>query len=84
MRILIIEDNIATANYLCQGLKENYFIPEVAHDGQEGLFLAMVNQYDAIVLDVMLPHVDGWKLVKDFRKKKYDNPCIIFNCARCC
>lgn len=81
MRILIIEDNIATANYLCKGLKESYFIPEVAHDGQEGLFLAMNNPYDAIVLDVMLPHVDGWRLVQDFRQKNTTTP-VLFLTAR--
>ncbi len=68
MRILVIEDNRATANYLRQGLKENYFIPDVAYDGQEGLFLATTNSYDAIILDVMLPFLDGWNLIKQFRQ----------------
>ena len=68
MRILIIEDNITTADYLRQGLKENYFIPDVAHNGQEGLFLASKNTYAIIILDVMLPNIDGWTLVKKIRE----------------
>lgn len=64
MRILIIEDNPTTADYLSQGLKENYFIPEVAYNGQDGLHLASNNDYAAIILDVMLPIIDGWSLIK--------------------
>ena len=60
MRILIVEDNTTTADYLSQGLKENYFIPEIAHNGNDGLFLATHNNYDAIILDVMVPSIDGW------------------------
>lgn len=74
MRILIIEDNITTTDYLCQGLKENYFIPDVAHDGQEGLFLATHNNYDVIILDVMIPQIDGWTLIQKIRQM---NPNIL-------
>lgn len=68
MRILVIEDNQTTADYLCQGLKENYFIPDVAHNGQDGLFLATHHDYQVIVLDVMLPIIDGWTLIKMIRQ----------------
>jgi len=68
MRILIIEDNITTANYLSQGLKENYFIPDVALDGQEGLFLVSNHTYDVIILDIMLPYIDGWTLITKIRE----------------
>jgi two-component system copper resistance phosphate regulon response regulator CusR len=81
MRILVIEDNMTTADYLSQGLKENYFIPEVAHDGQEGLFLATTNEYAAIVLDVMLPGLDGWALIKKIRHVNTTIP-IIFLTAK--
>ena len=81
MRILIIEDNIATANYLSQGFKENFFIPDVAHNGQDGLFMALTNAYDAIVLDVMLPHMDGWQLVQAFRQKNTVTP-VLFLTAK--
>lgn len=81
MRILIIEDNTTTADYLCQGLKENFFLPEVAYDGQEGLFLATHNQYNVIILDVMLPIVDGWSLIKIIRQNNPNTP-ILFLTAR--
>ncbi|MDP3561151.1 MAG: heavy metal response regulator transcription factor [Legionellaceae bacterium] len=68
MRVLIVEDNITTANYLSQGLKENYFIPDVALDGQEGLFLVSNHNYDVIILDIMLPYIDGWTLIKKIRE----------------
>jgi len=50
-RLLIIEDNIKTANYLLTAFKENYFLPEIASDGQEALFLAAHNNYEVIILD---------------------------------
>lgn len=81
MRVLVIEDNIKTANYLCDGLKENFFIAEAAYNGQEGLYLAVHNHYDIIVVDVMLPEVDGWTLVKRIREKNSQIP-ILFLTAR--
>lgn len=81
MRILVIEDNLTTADYLSQGLKENYFIPDIAHDGQEGLFLATNNDYDVIILDVMMPHIDGWTLVKKIRQININVP-ILFLTAK--
>lgn len=81
MRVLVIEDNKKTADYLCQGLKENYFIPEAAYDGQEGLFLATQHSYDCIILDVMLPILDGFALIKRFREINQKTP-IIFLTAR--
>lgn len=68
-RILIIEDNIKTANYLLAALKENYFQAEIASDGQEGLFFAKQNYYDLIILDIMLPLIDGWTILKNIRQK---------------
>ena len=81
MRILVIEDNQKTAAYLCTGLKENFFIAESAHDGQEGLFLATQHHYDVIVLDVMMPQVDGWTFIKKFREINQQTP-VIFLTAR--
>ena len=80
-RILIIEDNIKTADYLCKGLRESYLIAEAAHDGREGLDLASQNCYDLIILDVMLPHIDGWTLVKKIREINSLVP-ILFLTAR--
>lgn len=68
MRVLIVEDNETTADYLVKGLKENYFIPDVAMDGQEGFYLASNYHYDVILLDIMLPSLDGWSLITKIRQ----------------
>lgn len=68
MRVLIIEDNATTAHYLSKGLKENYFIPDVALEGREGLYLASHHDYDVIILDIMLPFIDGWSLIAKIRQ----------------
>lgn len=81
MRILIIEDNSKTAEYLSKALKENYFLPDVAPNGQEGLYLVSNTQYDLIILDVMLPYMDGWTLIKKIREINPDIP-VIFLTAR--
>lgn len=75
-RVLIIEDSIKTANYLMAALKENYFLADTANDGQEGLFLAMQNTYEVIILDIMLPKVDGWTILKKIRQSNHQT-CIL-------
>lgn len=81
MRILIVEDNVTTAQYLSKGLQENYFTVDISHDGQEGLFLASNNSYDVIIFDVMLPLIDGWSLLKTFRELNNKTP-VLFLTAR--
>lgn len=68
MRVLVIEDNAKTSDYLCNALNENYFIAEAAYNGQDGLFLATHHSYDVIILDAMLPRLDGWTLIKKIRE----------------
>jgi len=67
MRILIIEDEVTTADYLRKGLIGQGFIVDVAHDGEEGLFLATQHSFDLIVLDVMLPLRDGFSVLQGLR-----------------
>jgi two-component system copper resistance phosphate regulon response regulator CusR len=81
MRILVVEDNIKTADYICAGLKENFYIPEAAYDGQDGLFLATNKQYDLIILDIMMPKMDGLELIKQLRIRDNMTP-VIFLTAR--
>lgn len=81
MRILLIEDNRTTTEFLSQGLRENYFMPDVAHDGQEGLFLISQNHYDLIILDIMLPLMDGWTLIQHIRQQKPNLP-VLFLTAK--
>jgi len=70
MRILIIEDEIDLAKSLARGLKDEGYAVDTANDGEEGLFSALSNDYDAVVLDIMLPKIDGWKILEKLRSKK--------------
>jgi two-component system, OmpR family, copper resistance phosphate regulon response regulator CusR len=81
MRILIVEDEPKTAAYLAKGLQENGFVVDVATDGQEGLTLASTVAFDVIILDVMLPHVDGWTVLAAIRQQHKDTP-VLFLTAR--
>ena len=70
MRILIVEDEPKMASYLHKGLTEASFRVDTAIDGKEGLFLALHEDYDLIVLDVMLPELDGLEVLKRLRAQK--------------
>ncbi len=69
MRILIVEDEAKTAAYLKRGLGENGFVADVAADGTDGLHLALTQPYDLVVLDAMLPGLDGWSVLRELRRK---------------
>lgn len=81
MRILIIEDDPKTAAYLRKGLSENGFKVKVATEGGEGLNLALTSEFDLILLDVMLPDIDGWQVLKKLRSREVETP-VIFLTAR--
>ncbi|MGF6967166.1 two-component system copper resistance phosphate regulon response regulator CusR [Paraburkholderia sp. WC7.3g] len=70
MRILVVEDEPKTAAYLKKGLEESGYAVDVANDGPQGLILAQEEEYDVIVLDVMLPGMDGWTVVKTLRSTR--------------
>lgn len=70
MRILIVEDEAKTAAYLKKGLGENGFVADVAADGTDGLYLALTQPYDLVVLDAMLPGRDGWSLLQALREQR--------------
>ena len=70
MRILIVEDEPDLLRSLSQALREEGYAVDTAPDGEEGLYKAESWDYDAIVLDVMLPKLDGWELLKRLRKTK--------------
>src|ERR1035441_10405567 len=69
MRILVIEDEVKTANFLKKGLGEAGFVVDVAGDGLDGLHLAMEMEFDLLILDVMLPGLDGWEILKSLRQE---------------
>lgn len=68
MRLLIVEDNRALLKSLRKGLQEEGFSVDTAADGEEGLFLAENNEYDVVILDLMLPKLDGLKLLRALRR----------------
>ena len=70
MRVLIVEDEEKTADYLHRGLTEQGYTVDVARDGIEGLHLAMESDYAVIVLDVMLPGLDGFGVLRALRARK--------------
>ena len=80
MRILVIEDELKTSAYLKKGLEESGYSVDVANDGHEGLMLAQEEEYDVIVLDVMLPGIDGWTIVSRLRATR-ETP-VLFLTAR--
>src|SRR5207249_9788472 len=67
MRVLVVEDEHRMANYIGRALTEEAFAVDLAHDGAKGLELARTYEYDAIVLDVMLPNVDGLAICRSLR-----------------
>ncbi len=77
MRILVIEDELKLSNNIKQGLIESGFAVDQAMDGEEGQYLAESEAYDAIVLDVMLPKIDGVSLCKELRKKQIKTPILM-------
>jgi two-component system OmpR family response regulator len=70
MRVLIVEDEPDLARAVCRALEEEGFSCDVAGDGESGLFNATSWEYDAVVLDLMLPRLDGWSVLRRLREKK--------------
>lgn len=76
MRILIIEDEPKTATYLQKGLAESGFIVDAANRGDDGLHLALTQEYDLVILDVMLPERDGWAVLTAIRQVGKQTPAL--------
>ncbi|MEO7403559.1 MAG: heavy metal response regulator transcription factor [Burkholderiales bacterium] len=76
MRVLVVEDEPKTADYLQKALTENGFVVDVARDGIDGRHLAIEGEYDLIILDVMLPGIDGLSVLAGLRKTK-DTPVLM-------
>jgi len=77
MKILIIEDDLKIINFLKKGLEEECYIVDSSTNGDEGLYLASVNEYDLILLDIMLPIKDGIEVCKALRASKNETPIIM-------
>ena len=81
VKILIVEDEPKTGDYLRQGLIEAGFVVDLARDGLDGLHLALNGDYDLVVLDVMLPSLDGWGVLQTVRRSGREMP-VLFLTAR--
>ncbi len=81
MRILVVEDEFKAADYLRKGLTENGYVVDQAHNGDDGLHLALSEYYDLIILDIMLPGRDGWSVLQSLRRAGRQTP-VLFLTAR--
>ena len=81
MKILIVEDEVKTGDYLRQGLAEAGYVVDLVRDGKDGMHYALADSYDLVVLDVMLPGLDGWGVLRGIRSAGKDMP-VIFLTAR--
>ncbi len=77
MRILVVEDEKKVAGFIKKGLEEETYAVDVAVDGEEGFAMAEANQYDLIVLDLMLPKIDGFEVLTRCREKKINTPILL-------
>ncbi len=77
MRVLVVEDQDRIASFIEKGLKEQGFVVDLVHDGDEAYALATTEPYEAIVLDIMLPGRDGLSILKNLRKKGNNVPVIL-------
>jgi DNA-binding response OmpR family regulator len=77
MRILVVEDDKKVANFLEQGLREDGYSVDVAHDGTDGALMAHVHSYDLLILDVMLPGKTGFDIVRELRREGTPVPILL-------
>jgi len=82
VRILLVEDDLKIASFVLKGFKEAGFATDHAVDGEEGLGLAVTEAYDAAVIDIMLPKMDGLTLIEKMRRMKINTPVIILSAKR--
>jgi len=82
MRMLLVEDDSQVASFILQGLREEGFAVDHAAEGEEGLHMALSEPYDAAIIDVMLPGIDGLTLIESLRKKGRKVPVLILSAKR--
>ena len=76
MKLLVVEDEAKTGEYLRQGLSEAGFVVDLVRNGQDGLHMASTESYDLLILDVMLPDLDGWKVLQRLRASENPVPAL--------
>jgi two-component system OmpR family response regulator len=79
MKLLVIEDDHETAAYIVKGLQESGYVVDVAHEGREGLFMATSGNYDTLIVDRMLPGMDGLAVIAALRAAELRTPVLILS-----
>ncbi len=82
MRILLVEDDETIVSFIVSGLREAGFAVDQAYDGETGLHRALSESYDAAIIDIMLPKLDGLTLIEELRRKKNNIPLLILSAKR--
>jgi two-component system, OmpR family, copper resistance phosphate regulon response regulator CusR len=77
VRILLVEDEARVANFIARGLREEAYAVDVAGDGEQALYLASVNPYDLVILDLMLPIKDGYTVCRELRAGGFRGPVLM-------
>ena len=77
MRILVVEDERKVASFIRRGLEASHYAVHVEHDGEAGLNRLLEGQYDLVILDVMLPRLDGFSLMKEIRRQRVNVPILL-------
>ena len=77
MRILVVEDEKKVASFLKKGLEEEYYAVDCAYDGEEALYMVEANEYDLMILDIMLPKIDGLEVLQGMREKGFPLPVLM-------
>jgi len=77
MRILVVEDDKKVAGFIKKGLEEETYAADVAYDGEDGLHLGSEGQYDLVILDIMLPKIDGLEILSQLRDQGRDTPILL-------
>ncbi len=76
MKILLIEDDTSISRFIAKGLREKGYVIDVSHEGEEGLHLILNQPYDLIILDILLPGLNGYDILKTMRAKEVETPVI--------
>ncbi len=82
MRLLLVEDDKKIAGFVTRGLKEEGYVVDHAAEGAEGLHLALSGNYDAAIIDLMLPQLDGLSLIRELRRSERKTPVIVLSARR--
>lgn len=79
MKILVVDDEVQLADAIVQILKQHKYEAEAVYDGEDGYHYAMTNLYDVIILDIMMPKMDGITLLKTIRREKISTPVLMLS-----